>query len=117
MISTDYTTKIPCNDTLYQLWGDNPYDNPCLNYDFPQDPATVLNGTNSTTPSSTPSPSSSGSAGGLNGDANANTDNNFQESGSNTDEEDARNGAVRVGAVSAGLFMAGSMAFLMMTVL
>ncbi|OJJ61394.1 hypothetical protein ASPSYDRAFT_67213 [Aspergillus sydowii CBS 593.65] len=117
MISNDYTTKIPCNDTLYQLWGDNPYDNPCLNYDFPQDPATVLNGTNSTTPSSTPSPSSSGIAGGLNGDANANSDSSSQESESSAEEGDAGNGAGRVGAVSAGLLMAGSVWFLMITVL
>lgn len=117
MISTDYTTKIPCNDTLYQLWGDNPYDNPCLNYDFPQDPATKLNGTSSTTPSSTPSPSSSGSASGLNGDANANSGSDSQDSESSAEGEDAGNGAGRVGAVSAGLLMAGSVWFLMMTVL
>ncbi|BCS23003.1 uncharacterized protein APUU_31228A [Aspergillus puulaauensis] len=63
MISTDYAKRIPCNDTLYQLWGKTPgsSENPCLNYDFPQDPATELDSTSST-PSSTPSPSSSGNA-------------------------------------------------------
>lgn len=115
MISTDYARRIPCNDTLYQLWGTTPgsSENPCLNYDFPQDPATELDST-STTPSSTPSPSSSGNAdstsdGDPSGDANASSDNNSQDSESGADEEDAGNGADRVLSVpvGAGLIMAG----------
>lgn len=115
-VSTDYTTKIPCNDTLYQLWEKSPgsSDNPCLDYDFPQDPATELNSTSSATPSSTPSPSSSGNADSTSdddpsGDANASSDNNSQDSESDADEEDASNGADRVLSVpvGGGLIMAG----------
>lgn len=114
MISTDYATRIPCNDTLYQLWEKTPgsSENPCLNYDFPQDPTTELDST-STTPSSTPSPSSSGNADSTSDDdprggSSASSDSNSQDSERDADE-DAGNGADPVLSVpvGGGLVMAG----------
>ncbi|OJJ00723.1 hypothetical protein ASPVEDRAFT_82281 [Aspergillus versicolor CBS 583.65] len=114
LVDTGYTSKLACNDTLYQLWGavaDNDR-NPCHGYDFPQDPATEVNGTSSATPSATPSPTSSGipestSHDGPSSDTNANSDGS-QDSENDT-EEGPGNGAGRVLAapLAAGFVVIG----------
>lgn len=107
LVDTSYTSKLACNDTLYQLWGaagDN-NGNPCLGYDFPQDPATEVNGTSSATPSATPSPTSLSSPESTSddrpsSDINANSDDS-QDSENDT-EEGPGNGAGRALAAPVG---------------
>lgn len=67
-VSLSYSPRLPCNDTLYQLWEtqpDNSSDwddyNSCLDYDFPQDD--VATNQESTTMPTTTSTATSSSRG------------------------------------------------------
>ncbi|KAJ5261092.1 hypothetical protein N7478_011687 [Penicillium angulare] len=77
-VGLSYTPRIPCNDTLYQLWKTQPsyssdYEdtNSCLNYDYPQDGGVGPSASAkiSTTATTTPGSSESTRVGGSTSDA------------------------------------------------